>query len=320
MKVTVDTVYCSILLRIFLAAGVFNTAAAFTSQHVSQKSLGQGIQPAAKNYRKILTCGSRKSFFKEEYESTHRTSLSQSSSLRAIPRIFGTVEWSDVLYDDTSVAFDAWEWTACMGAPSALIAAAVLVTLSETRLKTAPQPEDKTWIRFTKQMMRFLLMSSFGLEVASIFVGNMTGSMLLGHGPQTSAKKLVGYLSPLQLLRHHHEMEYLFTQISFLQGLIHWLGAVACELAIPFPKETTSAKRMNKCLASWLITLIFSIMAFYNHHINFYSDYAHMIHRFLTLLLLKKRRFRPMQLLGVPSFFVSMYLTWGAFASPAEED
>lgn len=205
MKVPVDTVYCSILLRIFPAAGVFNTAAAFTSQHVSQKSLGQGIQPAAKNYRKIWTCGSRKSFFKEEYESTYRTSLSPSSSLRAIPRIFGTVEWSDVLYDDTSVAFDAWEWTAGMGAPSALIAAAVLVTLSETRLKTAPQPEDKTWIRFTKQMMRFLLMSSFGLEVASIFVGNMTGSMLLGHGPQTSAKKLVGYLSPLQLLRHHHE-------------------------------------------------------------------------------------------------------------------
>jgi hypothetical protein len=24
---------------------------------------------------------------------------------------FGTVEWSDLLYDDTSLAFSAWEWT-----------------------------------------------------------------------------------------------------------------------------------------------------------------------------------------------------------------
>jgi hypothetical protein len=205
MAVPVATMYRSVLLRSFLAAGVFNTAAAFTSQHLLQKPLGQSIQPAVKNYRKLWKCTSRKSFFKEEYDSTYLTSLSPSSSLRAIPRIFGTVEWSDVLYDDTSVAFDAWEWTAGMGAPSALIAAAVLVTLSETRLKTAPQPQDKPWIRFTKQLMRFLLMTSFGLEVASIFVGNMTGSMLLGHGPQTAATKLVGYLSPLQLLRHHHE-------------------------------------------------------------------------------------------------------------------
>merc|ERR1712008_324595 len=137
--------------------------------------------------------------------------------------------------------------------------------------------------------MRFLLMSSFGLEISSIFVGSMTGSMLLGHGPQTSVKKMVGYQSPLQLLQHHHEMEYLLTQISFLQGLIHWLGAVVCQLIVPVRTETKSAKRMNKCLASWLITLIFSILAFYNHHANFYSDYLSMIRRCFVLWLGRQR-------------------------------
>ncbi len=250
------------------------------------------------------------------------SSLSPITSLQAYnpKKIFGTVQWSDVLYDDTSTAFDAWEWTSNMGAPAALVAAAVLVTLSETRLETAPRRHDRPWIRFTKRLMRFLLMSSFALEVSSIFVANMTGTMLLGHGAQ-AAEKLVGYGSPLQLLYHHHELQYLFTQVSFLQGLIHWLGAVACELALPHPKETTSAKRMNKCLASWLVTMIFAIIAFFNDHINFYSDYFSMIRRILFLAWHKNRgRFRPMLLLYVPSFFTSIYLTWRAFTSPPEED
>jgi hypothetical protein len=122
-----------------------------------------------------------------------------------LPSVFGTVEFAEVLYDDTSTAFDAWEWTSNMGAPAALIATAVLVTLSETRLDTSPKKLDKSWVRFLKRTMRFLLLSSFAFEVASIFVGNMTGSMLLGKGPQTCAKKLAGYASPLQLLHHHYE-------------------------------------------------------------------------------------------------------------------
>jgi hypothetical protein len=50
--------------------------------------------------------------------------------------------------------------------------------------------------------MRFLLLSSFALEVVSIFVSTMTGSVLLGHG---AAKKAAGYMAPLQLLHHHFE-------------------------------------------------------------------------------------------------------------------
>ena len=200
----VAIVYCCILSPLFLSASIFNTAAAFVSKPPLLKPPRQAIQSDIKNnHRRLLkVIASRQPCFKRDHYASADTT---SSSLRALPSVFGTVEWSDVLYDDTSIAFEAWEWTSNMGAPAALVAAAVLVTLSETRLETSPTKADKTWIRFLKRCMRFLLMSSFALEVGSIFVGNMTGSMLLGHGPQTAAKKIVGYMSPLQLLHHHHE-------------------------------------------------------------------------------------------------------------------
>jgi len=235
-----------------------------------------------------------------------------------LPSVFGTVEFRDVLYDDTSSAFDAWEWTSNMGAPAALIAAAVLVTLSETRAGTTINKTDEPWTRFLKRMMRFSLMTSFALEVTSIFVGNMTGSMLLGHGAQTCAKKMAGYCSALQLLHHHFEFEYLIVQISFLQGLIHWLFAVICELLLEKTGETAPDAWLNKCLASWLFSLVLFIMAFYNDHINFYSDYASMIRRFFVLLF-KNYRFRPMSLMYLPSLFYSFVLTWKAFSDDDEQ-
>eukprot|EP00532_Pseudo-nitzschia_australis_P015788 CAMPEP_0168248288 /NCGR_PEP_ID=MMETSP0141_2-20121125/1376_1 /TAXON_ID=44445 /ORGANISM="Pseudo-nitzschia australis, Strain 10249 10 AB" /LENGTH=250 /DNA_ID=CAMNT_0008184181 /DNA_START=257 /DNA_END=1005 /DNA_ORIENTATION=+ len=239
-------------------------------------------------------------------------SSSLSSSLKGLTEVFGMIEYSDLRYDDASTAFEAWEWTSNMGAPAALIAATVLVTLTETRTDSMPQKTDKRWVRLTKHMMRFLLMSSFAFEVLSIFVGNMTGSMLLGHESKKVAKKIVGYGSPLQLVHHHHEFEYLLTQISFLQGLLHWLGAVSCDLILPNKTDTTSARRMNKCCACWLITLIISIMSFYNSHVNFYSGYGSMIFRLVALMIRRKPQFRPMSLLYVPSFLFSVVMTWRA--------
>lgn len=89
-----------------------------------------------------------------------------------------------------------------MGAPAALIGGAVLVTLAETRQDLVPRKIDPSWVRTLKRSMRFLLLTSFALEVISIFVGNMTGSVLLSHGP---ASKLAGYQAPLQLIHYHHE-------------------------------------------------------------------------------------------------------------------
>ena len=250
------------------------------------------------------------------------TSRSVRSTPSHLSAIFGTIELGDLFYDDASMAFNAWEWTSNMGAPAALIGGAVLVTLSETREALSPRKHDKKWLRLAKLSMRYLLLSSFALEVVCIFVGTITGSVLLGHGPQAAAK-MAGYQSPLQLLHHHHELEYLTTQICFLQGLFNWLGAVAIEMILPRPTETRSARRMNKCLAGWLMSFMIWMLAFYNNHLSFYSDYMSMLQRFVTLFVkdyFMGKPWRPLSLLYGPAFAASSILTWRAFSSPPEDD
>jgi len=260
-----------------------------------------------------------------------QTYLTESSSLATARTLNGAlfatasngIELSRILYDSTSTAFDAWEWTAGLGAPAALIAGAVLVTLSETREDFTPRKNDLKWVRIMKQSCRVLLLSSFAFELVSIFVSTITGSVLLAHG-ECLASKAVGYASPLGLLHHHHEFEYLTIQIGFLQGLFNWLFATGIEILIPKKDETKSARRMNVALSSMLFTLMLWITAFYNHHLSFYSDYAQMLKRYFALFFNRYvnpvRQFRPMMLLYVPSFVISTFLTWRAFRSPSEED
>jgi hypothetical protein len=246
------------------------------------------------------------------------SSTSKSTSLHAI-------QLASLLYDSTSTAFDAWEWTANLAAPAALVAGAVLVTLSENRVDVhmAPRRQDKKWIRLLKQTCRFLLLSSFALEVVSIFVSTVTGSVLLSHGEQLTKSAVVGYTSPLGLLHHHHEFEYLTIRIAFLQGLFHWLAAVAMELMVPKEGENVSAHRMHAFMASCLVSLILWILAFYNHHLSFYGDYGGMLRRYAVLFA--KNFFgdwppRPMTWLYGPSFVASIVLGWRAFTSPPELD
>lgn len=233
------------------------------------------------------------------------------------------MELSEVFYDATSTAFDAWEWTNAIGAPAALVAGAVLVTLSETRESTAPLKGDKPRVRCLKRSMRFLLASSFALEVVSIFTATMTGSVLLGHSSQQVAKKMVGYEAGLQLMHHHHEFEYLTIQICFLQGLLNWLASVAVDFLLPKEHETRSARRLNKSLAAWSTTLMVWMLAFYNHHLSFYSDYFHMLVRFGQLFVQRyvlERPIRPLMLVYIPLTIWSAKLTWKAVISPPEED
>ena len=96
------------------------------------------------------------------------TSRSVRSTPSHLSAIFGTIELGDLFYDDASMAFNAWEWTSNMGAPAALIGGAVLVTLSETREALSPRKHDKKWLRLAKLSMRYLLLSSFALEVVFI--------------------------------------------------------------------------------------------------------------------------------------------------------
>lgn len=133
------------------------------------------------------------------------TATSTSTTTRTQLFYIPGIEVSDVVYDSVSTAFDAWEWTNAIGAPAALVAGAVLVTLSETRETTAPRKADSRRTRFLKLSMRFLLLTSFALEVVSIFTATITGTVLLGQSEATVARKMIGYDAPLQLMKHHHE-------------------------------------------------------------------------------------------------------------------
>jgi hypothetical protein len=248
------------------------------------------------------------------------SSISTSTSLHA-----GRIQLARLLYDSTSTAFDAWEWTANLGAPAALVAGAVLVTLNDNRadMDMAPRRQDKKRIRLLKQTCRFLLLSSFALEVVSIFVSTVTGSVLLSHGEQLTKSAVVGYSSPLGLLHHHHEFEYLTIRIAFLQGLFHWLAAVAMEVMVPKEGENVSARRMHAFMASCLVSLILWILAFYNHHLSFYGNYGGMLKRYFVLFAIKffgDWPPRPMTWLYGPSFIASIVLGWRAFTSPPELD
>jgi hypothetical protein len=134
----------------------------------------------------------------------------QQQALSASPKMHDSIssgiELSGVTYDSVSTAFDAWEWTNAISAPAALVAGAVLVTLGETREGTTPRKSDTSRVRFLKLCMRFLLLTSFALEVVSIFTAAITGTVLLGQSDHAGvAKKMIGYRSPLQLMMYHHE-------------------------------------------------------------------------------------------------------------------
>jgi len=241
----------------------------------------------------------------------------------------GNIQLAGLVYDETSRAFDAWEWTAGLGAPAALVAGAVLVTLSDTREEMQPRKTDARWIWRSKQAFRFLMMSSFALEVVCIFVSTVTGTVVLSHPEVAKQAARVGYGSPIGLLHHHHELEYLTIQIGFLQGLLNWLLAVAIDILIPKRRddgtvgETRSARRMNQCLASCLLTLVSWILAFYNHHLTFYPDYAAMLKRYGALFWQRYiwcRPVRPMAFIYVSGMVASVMLAIRAFASAPQDD
>jgi hypothetical protein len=83
---------------------------------------------------------------------------------------------------DLEMASEAFAWCSNLGAPAALVAGAVLVTLGETREEMAPMRKDTAKVRRFKQLQRFLLLSAFALETISIFATTVTGTMLLTQG------------------------------------------------------------------------------------------------------------------------------------------
>jgi len=226
--------------------------------------------------------------------------------------------------DEIEIASNAFEWCANLGAPAALVGGAVLATLAETREDMAPRKSDTPLTRLKKKIARFLLLSAFALEIVSIFVTTVTGTMLLAQGDRpTGTQAGVEYHSPMGFLRHNHEFEYLTARITFLQGLFHWLLATAMEVLLPKKGEGETAERMNRFIGYSLVTIILLMLSFYNAHMTFYHNYFHMISVYCKVLW---HRFfwrwppRFMSFFYIPALVLTIREGWYAFTSPHDLD
>jgi len=171
------------------------------------------------------------------------------------------------------------------------------------------ETSDTRLIAFGKKVTRLLLLSAFAMEVMSIFVTTVTGTMLKSRTIRFNADKMS---APLAFLRSEFEFEYLTARICFLQGLLNWIAAIALGHAIP-TNETPETRRMNKFVASFLLSTICMIISFYNNHLTFYSNYTHMLIRWLVVAF---KRYvvscQPMACVFVPLFIWTSYLGFQA--------
>jgi len=223
---------------------------------------------------------------------------------------------------DPDLLLSTWQWCANLGAPAALVAGAVLATLIESREALAPAATDKAATRLLKKTCRLLLLTSFGLEVISIFVATVTGTMLLSVGDvivETPAP--IAYKSPIGFLMHNYEFEFLTARMCFLQGLFNWLASVALELLVAKPGEGRGARKMNRFISSCLLTIILGMLSFLNSHVLFYVNYGNMWRQYAIVTF---QKFfcppTPMSFVLVPAIVGSTYLGYKAFTSKPEDD
>ena len=124
-------------------------------------------------------------------------------------------------------------------------------------------------------------------------------------------------------LHHNHHFEYLTARITFLQGLFNWLAATALELAIPIDGEGEAARRMNAFISATLVSMILLMVSFYNVHMSFYQNYAHMLWVYTKVVwgrYIWTWPIRPMAYLYVPSLVYTLVAGYRAFNSPSDLD
>jgi len=261
------------------------------------------------------------------FSSLHSTTIRSALAPHARQKYVATSEASATLVMkgasiDPEIVFNTWEWCANLGAPAALVAGAVLATLIEGRETLSPKLADKAYIRTLKKACRLLLLTSFGLEVISIFVTTVCGTMLLSIGDVfASTPAMIQYKSPIGFLMHNFEFEFLTAHMCFLQGLFNWLGSVALELLIPKKGEGRDAKSMNRFISSSLLTIVLGMLSFLNSHLYFYNNYANMWRRYAVVTF--QKYFcppTPMSFVLVPAILRTTYLGYKAFRSTPDED
>ena len=228
--------------------------------------------------------------------------------------------------DVFEVATGAFDWTCNLGAPAALVAGAVMATSQEYKddESLVTREADHKWVRQAKKMIKVLLVGSFACEVLCVFVSTVTGTMLLssGEGTAHAVKALRGRDTAMGFLQANHEFEYLTCRLSFLNGLLSWLGAVALKYAIPQPEEGESTRKMNRFAASLLTSTMVLMVSFYNAHLNFYPNYIQMVLRWCKLAWhgVVGDPVEPLIFCGAfPFLALTTYLGWKAFTAKPDE-
>jgi len=201
---------------------------------------------------------------------------------------------------------EAYGWCNDLGSPAALIAGAVIAILYENARggQLEIRRGDTTYVKFAKKMTSLLLLSAFALEIIAIFVTTVTGTMMRSTDfsiMETSAH------NALEFMRENFEFEYLTARLSFLQGLLNWLFAVAIEFTIPSATEGKVAPKMDQFVAISLATLILMLISFFNKHLTDYDNYVKMVTRWAYVSANKFFSVGPMAVLYIPGMAMSLY-------------
>ena len=114
--------------------------------------------------------------------------------------------------------------------------------------------KDTKRIKFAKRFTRYLLLTAFALEIISIFVTTVCGTMLMSRTEDVldALVEVTKDTTPLSFLHDNFEFEYLTARITFLQGLLNWILAIALGHFIP-GDESKETRVMNKFIGSSLI-------------------------------------------------------------------
>lgn len=222
--------------------------------------------------------------------------------------------------EEAQLVDGAYSWLTNLGAPSALVAGAVVATLYESMGEGNLDIEkaDSRIVRVAKKVTRLLLLSAFIQQIVCIFVSTVGGTHLLSIPPMiTSATTPLGYL------KEHFEFEYLTTRISFTQGLITWLAAIALEHSIPKPHENEARRKMDILISSSLLTLILAMLSFYNGHLSFYKNIFDMYQQYARVAWIRyvwRWPPRALTVLAIPPFAVSMLYFFKVFFDFKDED
>lgn len=226
-----------------------------------------------------------------------------------------------VLMDEEELVGAAYDWCSNLQNPAALVAGAVIATIYETMSSgdLDLKKSDDGKIKLMKKVTRLLLLSAFALEVFSIFVTTVTGTMLLSKTYDIPESK---HYSAISFLRENFEFEYLTARLTFLQGLLNWLAAIGLNHAIP-GGETGSTRKINKLVAWSLSCTGILMLSFWNTHLTHYRNYAAMVLRWFTVTWTKfiwKWPPLPLTAVMLPSLFMALKMAYEAFTDDSADD